>query len=95
MGARGYGAAQPVYLSEQPPIHEVRLSERDSIMFAGFRDLLGVKELEVILDQSEKTVRKMLADGTLPSVRIGERVYCPKARLIEHVVAQCGEARHE
>lgn len=93
MAARGYSAAQPVYLSDRPQPVEVHLSKEDSVMFAGFRDLLGVKELEVILDQSEKTIRKMLADGTLPSVRIGERVYCPKARLIEYVVSQCGEVR--
>ena len=91
MAPRGYAAGQAVYLSDRPQPVEVHLSKEDSVMFAGFRDLLGVKELEVILDQSEKTIRKMLADGTLPSVRIGERVYCPKARLIEHIVAQCGE----
>lgn len=91
MTARGYSAAQPVYLSDRPQPVEVRLSEGDSIMFAGFRDLLTVKELEVILDQSEKTVRKLIADGELPSVTIGARVYVPKARLIERVVAQCGE----
>lgn len=91
MTARGYSAAQPVYLSDRPQPVEVHLSEGDSIMFAGFRDLLTVKELEVILDQSEKTVRKLIADGELPSVTIGARVYVPKARLIERVVAQCGE----
>lgn len=93
MAPRGYAAGQAVYLSDRPQPVEVHLSKEDSVMFAGFRDLLGVKELEVILDQSEKTIRKMLADGTLPSVRIGERVYCPKARLIEYVVSQCGEVR--
>ena len=91
MTARGYSATQPVYLSDRPQPVEVRLSEGDSVMFSGFRDLLTVKELEVILDQSEKTVRKLIADGELPSVTIGARVYVPKARLIERVVAQCGE----
>lgn len=91
MAARGYSAGQAVYLSEQPPVHEVRMSERDSIMFASYPDLLDVLHLRVILGQSEKTVRKLIADGDLPSVRIGERVYCPKARLIEYVVSQCGE----
>ena len=91
MVARGYSAAQPVYLSDRPQPVEVHLSEGDSVMFSGFRDLLTVKELEVILDQSEKTVRKLIADGELPSVTIGARVYVPKARLIERVVAQCGE----
>lgn len=91
MATRSYSATQPVYLSDSPQPVEVHLSEGDSIMFAGFRDLLTVKELEVILDQSEKTVRKLIADGELPSVTIGARVYVPKARLIERVVAQCGE----
>lgn len=91
MGARGYSAAQPVYLADRPQPVEVHLSEGDSILFAGFPDLLTVRHLEVLLGQSERTVRKLLSDGTLPSVRLGERVYCPKARLIEYVVAQCGE----
>lgn len=94
MAARGYSAAQPVYLSDRPQPVEVRLSEGDSAFFAGFPDLLTVRHLEVLLGQSEKTVRKLIADGELPSVTIGARVYVPKARLIEHVVAQCeGVAR--
>lgn len=92
MAARGYSTGQRVYLSDRPQPVEVHLSEGDSTMFAGYPDLLDVLHLRVILGQSEKTVRKLLADGTLPSVRIGERVYCPKARLIEYVVSQCGEA---
>lgn len=92
MAPRGYAAAgQPYYLSDTPQPVEVHLSKEDSAMFSGSPDLLDVLHLRVLLGQSEKTVRKMLADGTLPSVRIGERVYCPKARLIEYIVSQCGE----
>lgn len=95
MAARGYSAAQPVYLADRPQPVEVHLSEGDSIMFAGFPDLLTVQHLEVLLGQCEKTVRKLMAEGELPSVTIGARVYVPKARLIEHVVAQCDGARRE
>lgn len=90
MQAHGYGV-QPAYLSQQPPVLELRLSERDSLMFAGFPDLLTVKHLEVILEQSEKTIRKLIAEGALPSVTIGARVYVPKARLIEYVAGACRE----
>lgn len=89
MAARGYNAGQPVYLSDRPQPVEIHLSREDSALFAGFPDLLTVQHLEVLLGQCGKTVRKLLADGTLPSVRIGERIYCPKARLIEFVVGEC------
>lgn len=91
MGARGYSGGQPLYLSDKPPAVEVHLSREDSAMFAGYPDLLDVLSLRVILGQSEKTVRKIIEDGVLPSVRIGERIYVPKSKLIEHVVRSCGE----
>ena len=91
MAARGYSGGQPLYLYDQPQQVELHLSREDSALFAGFPDLLTVKHLEVILEQSEKTVRKMIADGVLPSATFGSRVYVPKAKLIEHIAAQIGE----
>lgn len=95
MTARGYSAAQPVYLSDRPQPVEVHLSKEDSAMFASSPDLLDVLHLRVLLGQSEKTIRKLIAEGELPSCTIGERVYVPKARLIEYIVAQCEGASHE
>ena len=36
-------------------------------------DVLKVKEAAVLLTVSEQTVRKLVKDGTLPSMRIGKR----------------------
>lgn len=91
MGARGYSGGQHLYLSDNPPAVEVHLSREDSELFAWAPDLLTVKHLEVILDQSEKTVRKLIDDGVLPSVRIGERIFVPKFKLVEYVLKACGE----
>lgn len=91
MAPRGYAAGQAVYLSDRPQPIEVHLSKEDSAMFSSSPDLLDVLHLRVLLGQSEKTIRKLIADGELPSCTIGERVYVPKARLIEYVVSQCGE----
>lgn len=90
MAAQVLAKSQPLYLHNEPPKVTVQLSESDSVMFAGFPDLLTTAHISLIISQSEKTVRKMLSDGVLPCVRIGERLYCPKSKLIEYVVAQVG-----
>ena len=84
-----YAQAQPVYLTQTPPKTEITLSQGDSAMFAGFPDLLTVQHMSWILGQCEKTVRKLCREGALPSIEIGERIYVPKARLIEYVAGGC------
>ena len=55
------------------------------VSFDGFSDLLTMKDGAVILAQSEATVRRLCREGELPSIRIGRRIYIPKAALIEFV----------
>lgn len=50
-------------------------------MFAGFSDMLDVKDLAAILRVSVKTVQRQCARGDLPAVKIGRHWYVAKIRL--------------
>lgn len=56
-----------------------------SISFAGYGELLTVGDCSEILHQSEQTVRKLCRERELPSLRIGRRLYVPRAQLVEHI----------
>lgn len=73
---------QLVYLADEKP--EAVVPQR-YLMFSGFPDMLQVKHLTIILDQSEKTVRGLISRGELPALRIDERLYVPKGKLIEYI----------
>lgn len=48
--------------------------------------MLKVKEVAKLLNCSEKAVRKAIRDGSLPSVKIGNRVFrVPESALVPKV----------
>ena len=59
--------------------------EKTNVSFARYGELLTVADCEEILHQSRQTVRKLCREGELPSLRLGRRIYVPRAQLIDHV----------
>lgn len=55
--------------------------------FAGYGDLLSVRDLCALTGLSAQTVRAACASGQLPAVKIGRAWFCPKSRLAEYVGA--------
>ena len=50
-------------------------------------DLLTIADCSAVLQQSQATIRRLCREGELPSVRIGRRIYVPKAQFVEHIDA--------
>lgn len=61
--------------------------------FAGFPDILTVKEVGQALQIGRIGVYKLLSEGTLKGFKIGNTYKIPKAALIEYVDKQCGLIR--
>ncbi|MFR1166429.1 MAG: helix-turn-helix domain-containing protein [Adlercreutzia equolifaciens] len=53
--------------------------------FAAYGDLMTVSDVAEVLRQSGQTVRRLMASGRIPAVKIGSRWYTPKSRLVEFV----------
>ncbi len=47
-----------------------------------YDDILTPKDLQEILHSSRNTVYKFLNNGTIPSVRLGDKILIPKADII-------------
>ena len=52
-------------------------------MLAAYGDLLTPADLAELTGLHVETVRRLMREGGLPSVRIGQRLYTPKTRLLE------------
>ena len=46
-------------------------------------DYLTVRELAGVLRVSERTVRRHVADGRIPHIRVGRQIRIPRAKLVE------------
>lgn len=53
--------------------------------FAAYGDLMTASDVAEVLRQSGNTVRRLMASGQIPAVKIGSRWYTPKSRLVEFV----------
>ena len=53
--------------------------------FAAYGDLMTASDVAEVLRQSGQTVRRLMASGRIPAVKIGSRWYTPKSRLVEFV----------
>lgn len=53
--------------------------------FAAYGDLMTAAEVAEVLRQSGQTVRRLMASGSLPGVKIGNRWYCPKSALVNFI----------
>ena len=53
--------------------------------FAAYCDLMTASDVAEVLRQSGQTVRRLMASGRIPAVKIGSRWYTPKSRLVEFV----------
>ena len=49
--------------------------------FANYGDLMTASDVAEVLKQSGQTVRRLMASGRIPAVKIGSRWYTPKTRL--------------
>lgn len=47
-----------------------------------YADILTPKDLQEILHSSRNTIYKFLNNGTIPSVRLGDKILIPKADII-------------
>lgn len=50
-----------------------------------YPDLMTIKHMCGVTGQSEPTLRKMCREHVLPSVRIGKRIYVPKAEFVKYI----------
>lgn len=53
--------------------------------FEGYPDLMTAADVAEVTRQSAQTVRRIMAAGGIPAVKIGTRWYTPKSRLVEFV----------
>lgn len=53
--------------------------------FAGYADLLSVKDMCAATGLSAQTIRASCASGQLPAVKIGRAWFVPKSKLVEYV----------
>lgn len=60
---------------------------KEHVRLDAYGDLLTMKDCSAVIQQSEATVRRLCREGELPSVRIGRRIYVPKAQFVEHIDA--------
>lgn len=51
----------------------------------GYPPLLSVKHLHQMTGLSVQTIRKLMNDGSLPSCRIGRRMYCPRSAFEAYI----------
>lgn len=52
-------------------------------LLSEYKDLLTVEDIQEITGQSRQTIRRIMSEGVIPSVRIGHRWYSPKPKFIE------------
>jgi len=52
---------------------------------SGYGDLLTPADLAELTGQHVETVRRLIKCGDLPGVRIGQRLYVPKVRLLDYL----------
>ena len=57
---------------------------------SGYGDLLTTAELHEITGQHVDTICKLIKRGDLPGVRIGQRWYVPKVKLLEFLGVEDG-----
>ena len=57
-------------------------------LFADYPDLLTIAHLQELTGLSGQTLRREVAEGRLPGVKLGRRIFIPKYRLISFV--ECG-----
>ncbi len=67
-----------VYLSEVP-------ADQPPQMFADVPDVLNVSRCAEVLGVSAQTIRRLVASGELPSIRVGRSVRVTKAALLRFV----------
>lgn len=66
-------------------IQPLSMLSQDNELFAGYPDLLTVKQLTELTGVSEQTIRREMHAGVIPSLRIGRRLLCPKRDFIKYV----------
>ena len=54
-------------------------------MFNSYPDILTAQQVCTALSLGKNMVYAMLADGTIPSVRVGTKYLIPKIYLIEYI----------
>ena len=55
-------------------------------MLEKYDDVLTPKDLQVILHSSKNTVYKLLNNGTIQSVRLGDKILIPKVYIIDFLM---------
>jgi excisionase family DNA binding protein len=71
---------------------ETITNERDTAQyeaFSGYGDVLTVKDLQSALKIGRSTAYKLLQDGEINSIRIGDSYRIPKRYLIDYVYGSC------
>ena len=63
----------------------IERKEGQAVTLEGYGELLTVEQVAGLLGVTEQTVRRMFREGTLPSVKIGRRVYTSRAAMCEHI----------
>ena len=56
-------------------------------MLEKYDDILTPKDLQKILHSSRNTIYKLLSNGTIQSVRLGDKILIPKVYILNYLMA--------
>lgn len=65
-----------------------------SVNLSSCSDLLSTKDIHELTKLNEQNIRRLLASGQLPGVKIGARWFVPKSEL-ENFLSKKMEVNHE
>ncbi len=69
---------------------KTELKELYKLMFPEYPDILTVAQLQVMLGISRSLAYRLIGDGYIPGVKIGNAFRVPKVNVINYVLAEDG-----
>ena len=69
---------------------KAELKELYKLMFPEYPDIVTVAQLQKMLGISRQLTYKLIADGYLPGVKIGNAFRVPKVQVIRYVLSEEG-----
>jgi len=72
---------------------EISTKEIYRVVFKDYPDVLDVKQVSNLLSVCDKTVYKLIADGSLPTLRVGRQHRITKVSVMKYMkVLACSDA---
>jgi len=64
---------------------EINVQDIYRVVFKGYPDVLDVKQVSEILGVCQKTVYRLIADGSLPMLKIGRQYRITKVNVLKYM----------